>query len=146
MKISQECKDYESHALRCRSKPPFPIEPAELLTYIRYRARNKTFCKYMSNLERHPLHGYRWLHVMNNNPLIKKEMKDFIKFWDVNLAEYKYPLLGVNYNTEQKLSVASLPRIAMEQQQQKSSASTLPPVNFEVVPRERGKFVAKIDL
>jgi hypothetical protein len=105
MKISQECKEYESHALRRRRRPPFPIGVPELVVYIRYRARNSSFCKYMSNLECHPLHGYDWLKSMNENAIIQNEMKHLLQVWNINLSKYKYPLIGVDYRAIEKTAL-----------------------------------------
>lgn len=138
MKISQECKEYEVHARRTRAKAPFPIEPNELVTYIKYRARCSTFCKYLSNLERHPLHGTIWLNAMNNNETVRNEMKRSLEFWKMDLKDIKLALIGVdNPHLESARSLSKY----KQQQQQRAMLPPSPPYTFVLSqePRSRGK-------
>lgn len=98
MKYSHECEEYEVYSKRCRAKEPFPIEAHELVRYIRYRGRSKTFRKFLVNLEVHPLHGSEWLKKMMKNDQVLQEMRRVIKKWKFNLADTLTPLVGVDYS------------------------------------------------
>lgn len=100
MDCSEQCEEYAVYSRRNRAKEPFPISAKELVQYIRYRGRSKTFRKFLVNLDIHPLHGPEWLKTMNKETIVLEEMRQVIKRWKFNLADTSSPLVGVDYTLD----------------------------------------------
>ncbi|KAI8081807.1 uncharacterized protein B0P05DRAFT_596124 [Gilbertella persicaria] len=95
--MSPECEAYESFARSKYPDDPFPMTKNKLIRYIKFRARCKTFFSFMSNLDKHPLHGEPWLNKMNNDPDVRHLMQLSLNLWPREAKECKVRLIGVDY-------------------------------------------------
>lgn len=95
--ISEECKAYELFARKAWQDAPFPMVKNKLMRYIKMRARSSTFPNFMSNLDKHPLHGPQWLEEMNKDSEVKKLMQLSVNLWPKQTKECQQPLIGIGY-------------------------------------------------
>lgn len=98
--MSSECEAYERFALANFSDNAFPMVKNKLLRYIKFRARCSTFTSFMTNLEKHPLHGIAWLNRMNNDPDVQKLMQFSLNLWPRQSKACTFPLVGVGKISE----------------------------------------------
>jgi hypothetical protein len=93
--MSEECEAYERFALANFSDGAFPMVKNKLLRYIKFRARCSTFTNFMTNLEKHPLHGITWLNRMNKDPDVQKLMQFSLNLWPRQSKMCSAPLVGI---------------------------------------------------
>jgi hypothetical protein len=98
--ISEECEAYEKFARANFTDGAFPMVKNKLLRYIKFRARSSTFTNFMTNLEKHPLHGITWLNRMNNDPDVQKLMQFSLNLWPRQSKLCTSPLVGIGTVTE----------------------------------------------
>ncbi|KAI8977196.1 hypothetical protein BDF20DRAFT_550757 [Mycotypha africana] len=98
--MSEECAHYERFATATYADDPFPMPKNKLLRYMKVRARCSTFCDYMTNLDKHPLHGPAWLNRMNNDPDVKNLMRMCLMLWPRQAKKCEQPLIGIGLVSE----------------------------------------------
>ncbi|KAI7905891.1 uncharacterized protein BX663DRAFT_498028 [Cokeromyces recurvatus] len=98
--ISEECKAYEKFALDHWQDNPFPMVKHKLIRYIKVRARCSTFVNFITNLEKHPLHGPEWFMNMSNDADIQRIMKLAYQLWPRQIKQCRLPIIGLGVLNE----------------------------------------------
>ncbi|KAI9475679.1 MAG: hypothetical protein EXX96DRAFT_609600 [Benjaminiella poitrasii] len=98
--MSEECKAYEKFAVDHWQDDPFPMVKNKLIRYIKVRARCSTFVNFITNLDKHPLHGPEWFMRMSNDPDIQKVMSLAFKIWPRQMRQCRSPIIGLGVINE----------------------------------------------